>query len=93
MIPETHSAADGRFIDDGRHDHRPEKMAPSDLPPRTPAPKINWAFVALMVVGLAAVWLWIGSFPEVQPMPCARNEVYVWESYPTDAGCVDKADL
>jgi hypothetical protein len=80
VIPETHTAADGRFI-------------PDDVPRRTPAPKVNWAFVALMVVGLAAVWLWIGSFPEVQPMPCAQNEVYEWTNYPTDAGCVDKEDL
>lgn len=49
---------------------------------------MSWPLVGLLVVVLAGCWLWIGSFDPVQPMPCDRDEVYVWETYPTDAACV-----
>ena len=50
-----------------------------------------WAGIALLAILIGMVWL-MGGDAGGQPMPCERDEVYVWETYPHDAACVDATD-
>lgn len=71
-------------------DH-PRSLPSSRRPQRLIADRL-WAVVVLFALGVLVVWLVKTSDENTQPMPCDRDEVYVWEDYPTDAACVSNTD-
>jgi hypothetical protein len=62
----------------------------------------NWAGVvfvlgAMAITGfftLMALFAWDDGDASVddRPMPCAEDQVYVWDEYPTEAVCVSNTD-
>lgn len=67
-------------------------IEPTPIPLRSKPPNPIWAILALVVLAVFSVWLVRVSDENPQPMPCEKDEVYVWEDYPTDAACVSNTD-